>query len=519
VESEIEFNFAGFTLDLRRGILHKAGRPVEIRPKAFHLLSCLVKNAGRVISKDELLESIWPGVTVTEDSLTQCIGEVRRVLEKGPASSAVKTIPRRGYMFEASAIQASGVGLAPDAVEIAANAGKPSIAVLPFRNLSSDSEQDYFADGIVDDITTALGHFRQIVVISRNSAFSYKGQAINGADVSRALGVRYLLQGSVRKAGDRLRITAQLTDALGGVQLWADHYDGDLPEVFAFQDEVTRMVIGAVAPRMALADLERLKRWRPENFGAYELFLKAQESLRQMTREGNENALAAIERALTLEPGYAAAAGVGAWACTMRAAQGWDTMALEHKSRGLDLAARALASGSDDSEALSYGGYTIGYLGAELETGVKAVERAIALNPNSALAFTNAGWLKTYLGDSTGAIRHYQNARTISPRDPGLYRLNTGLACALILQGEFAHAVEAAREAKESNPNYVAAHRALASALAQLGRLDDARNVIGDLLRIDPSATITGHANRSAIKISGKFEPVLRGLRLAGLPE
>lgn len=508
--------FGGLTLDLRRGVLRDGERAMDLRPKAFDLLTCLVENAGRVMPKDELLDLIWPDVTVTEDSLTQCIGELRRVL--GPAASAIRTVPRRGYVFEQTALQARpGPGGAEPAPHLPS--GRPSIAVMPFRNLSSDPEQDYFADGIVEDITTALGHFQQILVISRNSAFSFKGLSVDAPDVGRELGVRYLLQGSVRKSGDRLRLTAQLVEAASGVQLWAEHFDGVLTDVFGFQDEVSRSVIGAIAPRVMHAELERLRRKRPDSLDAYELHLRAQASLRDMTREGNDLALSFVERGLSLDPGYAALAGLGAWAYTLRATQGWGGFDRAESDKGLALATRALASGQDDSEALSLAGYAIGFLGIQLHDGIKAIDRAIALNPNSALALTNAGWLKTYLGMSDTAIADYLQAKRLSPRDPGLYRLNTGLACAFIQKGDYQSAIDAAREAVADNPNYVPGLRAFAAALAQAGQIEEARHVVANLLRINRNFTVASHASTSLLRFSGKFAPILDGLKRAGLPE
>lgn len=509
------YAFGSLTLDLHRGVLREGERPVDLRPKAFDLLTCLVENAGRVMPKEELLDRIWPDVTVTEDSLTQCIGELRRVL--GPAASTIRTVPRRGYIFDQTALETPSEGGLMGAAP-ALSSGRPSIAVMPFRNLSSDPEQDYFADGIVEDITTALGHFQQILVISRNSAFSFKGLSVDAPDVGRELGVRYLLQGSVRKSGHRLRLTAQLVEAASGVQLWADHFDGGLTDVFGFQDEVSRSVIGAIAPRVMHAELERLRRKRPESLDAYELHLRAQASLRDMTREANDEALSYVERGLVLEPGYAALAGLGAWAYTLRAAQGWSRFDKSEGDKGLALATRALAAGQDDSEALSLAGYAIGFLGCQLHDGIKAIDRAIAINPNSALALTNAGWLKTYLGMSDVAIADYMRAKRLSPRDPGLYRLNTGLACALMQRGEYEAAVEAGRESVTDNPNYVPGLRAFAAALAQCGHLEEARHVVESLLRIDRNFTVSSHASTSLMRFSGKFAPMLDGLRRAGLP-
>jgi tetratricopeptide (TPR) repeat protein len=268
-----------------------------------------------------------------------------------------------------------------------------------------------------------------------------------------------------------------------------------------------------------MAEQERLRRKRPENFDAYELYLRAQASLRDMTREGNDLALSLVERALALEPRYAAVAGLGALAYTLRAAQGWSAGSEEERQKGLVLAAHALNWGQNDAEALSLAGYAIGYLGAELSDGIRAVDRAISLNPNSALALTNAGWLKTYLGLTESAIPDFELAKRLSPGDPGLYRLNTGLCCALVLQGDFLAAIEAGREAMADNPNYVPAHRILASALALAGRTEEARRVVEKMLQLDASITVSTHTSQSLLRFSGKFGRVLDGLRMAGLPE
>ena len=516
MDSAREYAFAGFTLNLHRGVLRDGSDAVDLRPKTFRLLACLVENAGRVIPKEELLDTIWPGVTVTEDSLTQCIGELRRAL--GQAATAIRTVPRRGYVFEEAALEAVPAARTAEPPATVAN-GKPSIAVMPFRNLSSDPEQDYFADGIAEDITAALGHFRQIKVISRNSAFSFKGLAMGSANVGRELGVRYLLQGSIRKSGERLRLTAHLVEAESDVQLWADQLDGVFTDVFAFQDKVTRRVIGAIAPRVMRAELERSLRRRPESLDAYDLYLRTQASLRDMTRAGNDLALSMVERALLLEPDYAAMAGLGGWAYTLRAGRGWSAGSEEERRKGIALAARAMATGQEDAEALSLAGYTIGTLGARLNEGIKAIDRAISLNPNSALALTNSGWLNNYLGLTEIAIANFELAKSLSPRDPGLYRLNTGLCCAFIQKGDFNAAIGAGREATMDNLNYVQGQRALAAALALAGQVEDARRLMENMLQLEASLTVSSYASTSPFRFSGKFDQLLKGLRLAGLPE
>lgn len=310
-------SFAGFTLDLGRGLLRDCERNIDLRPKAFRLLTYLVENAGRVVPKAELLDVVWPEVIVTEDSLTQCIGEIRRTL--GDRSGAlIKTIPRRGYLFDEAALKqdlpesgahVSSASLAPRHTAVSAEAdavpwghggstGRPSIAVLPFTSLGGDRDQEYFADGVVEDITIALGHFRRIFVVARNSAFIYKGRAVDVREVGRDLGVRYVVEGSIRKAGQKLRITAELIETETGIQLWAGRMDGALGDVFTFQDEVTRSVIGAIAPHIMLAEVERARRKTSGSVDGYDLYLRALPAVREMTIQGSDLTLALVGQAL-----------------------------------------------------------------------------------------------------------------------------------------------------------------------------------------------------------------------------
>jgi TolB-like protein/DNA-binding winged helix-turn-helix (wHTH) protein/Flp pilus assembly protein TadD len=531
------YAFADLTLDLARGTLRKAGREVELRPKAFNLLAYFVQNAGRVISKSELLETVWPDVIVTDGSLNQCVAEIRKALGERSAEW-LRTVPRRGFLFvdatsgepERTSTDATptttpapgrsaSVPMPAAATSDAGGAGPPSVAVLPFSNLSGDLEQDYFADGIVDEITTALGHFRRIFVVARNSSFIYKGRPVDVRDVGRELGVRYVVEGSVRRAGDRLRITAQLVEAESGVQLWSDRLDGVVDDVFRFQDTVTHSVIGAIAPRLLTAEVERARRLRHEHMDAYDLYLRALPAVRGMTREGSDLALSLVDRALEIDPDYAVMAALGAWAYTLRSAQGWERDTPAQRERGLALARRAIARGRDDAEALSMAGYAIGYLGDQLHDGLNAIERAIDLNPNDALAFANRGWLNAFLGRSDVAIASFQEAIRLSPRDPALFRTHAGLAFAYLVHEDFESAIIAGRRAAEDNPNFAPAHRVLSAALALAGRRDEARQTLARLVAIDPGLTIESFAPRSSLRHSGKLHVLLKGLRLAGLPE
>jgi len=540
------YAFADLTLDLARGTLRRGSREVELRPKAFNLLAHFAQNPGRVIAKAELLDTVWPDVVVTEGSLNQCVAEIRKALGEHSAA-LLRTVPRRGFLFadagagdaddaEASAADASPGSATASAAARATDAaaaeptaarngpqtpdtgtGPPSVAVLPFANLSGDVEQEYFADGVVEEITAALGHFRRIFVVARNSSFTYKGRPVDVRDVGRELGVRYVVEGTVRRAGDRLRITAQLIEAESGVQLWSDRLDGVVHDVFRFQDTVTHSVIGAIAPRLLAAEVERARRLRSESMDAYDLYLRALPAARAMTREGNDLALALVDRALEIDPHYAVMAALGAWAHTLRTAQGFARDTPELRERGLALARRAIAGGQDDAEALSMAGYAIGYLGDLLQDGLAAIERAIDLNPNDALAFANRGWLNTYLGRSDIAIASFQEALRLSPRDPALFRTQAGLAFAYLVDEDFENAIVAARRSTENNPNFAAAYRSLAAALALAGRVAEARQALVRIVAIDPELTLESFAQRSMFRHSPKLGVVLKGLRLAGL--
>jgi TolB-like protein len=537
------YAFADLTLDLARGTLRRGNREVELRPKAFNLLAHFAQNPGRVIPKAELLDTVWPDVVVTEGSLNQCVAEIRKALGEHSAT-LLRTVPRRGFLFADAVDGDAGAGdddtlPAPPAASVephapsattattstreapapAPGAGPPSVAVLPFANLSGDVEQEYFADGVVEEITTALGHFRRIFVVARNSAFTYKGRSVDVRDVGRELGVRYVVEGSVRRAGNRLRIAAQLIEAETGVQLWGDRLDGIVDDVFRFQDSVAHSIIGAIAPRLFAAEVERARTLRTERMDAYDLYLRALPAARAMTREGNDLAFALVERALAIDPDYAVMAALGAWAYTLRSAQGWEPDTPESQERGLALARRALARGQDDAEALSMAGYAIGYLGGDLHGGLRAIDRAIDLNPNDALAFANRGWLNTYLGRTDTAIASFQEAIRLSPRDPGLFRTLAGLGYAYLVHEDFEKAIDAGRRANESNPHFGAPLRVLAASLAHLGRIDEARQCVARLMVLDPALTIESFAARALFSHSGKLEMMLDGLRKAGLRE
>ncbi|HUE44842.1 MAG TPA: adenylate/guanylate cyclase domain-containing protein [Aestuariivirgaceae bacterium] len=396
---------------------------------------------------------------------------------------------------------------------------KPSIAVLPFTNMSGDPEQEYFADGVVEDIITALSHFPRLFVIARNSSFTYKNRAVDVRHVGKELGVRYVLEGSVRRSGGRLRLTGQLIDTHEGTHLWAERFDGSIEDVFALQDEMTMQIVGAIVPRLQSAEIERSKRNRPDSLDAYDLYLRALSAMHEMTREASDEALALVDHALKIDPDYAVAAGLGAWAYTVRAAQYWPVDREAEQQRGLALGRMAVLKGQNDADALGAGGYALAFLGAELHEGLRAIERAIGLNPNSAIALAHAGWVRSYLGQPREAIEALQRSIRLSPRDPLLFRAHAALAFSHLLLEEFDEAIAWGTRAIEANPNYTVAYRPLASALAHAGRYEEARTAISRLAALVPGLSLRRLPETTTFKHSGRLELILDGLRAAGVPE
>ena len=528
------YRFDRFTLDLVRGALLAAGgTEIALRPKAFALLRQMVENAGRLINKDEIMAAVWPGVVVTEDSITQVIKEIRRALGDDE-QRLLRTVPRRGFLFAAEVSrtddQATLVVLPsaperpaapPDDAGAAPHphspASRPMVVVLPFANMTGDPEQDYFADGVTEDLTTALSHLRWFSVISRNSAFTYKGHAVDVRQVGRELGVGYVLEGSVRRAGSRVRIGAQLCEVETGRQVWAERFDGDLADIFDLQDRVTEAVVGAIEPSLRLAEVERARSRPTESLTAYDLYLRALPH-RFATRESSDEALRLLHRAIALDPGFTAAKGALAGLGTVRFAQGW---ALEGDTAEAVRCAREVVEGGgeDDPSALAWAAHALAYPARDYDAGLAAADRALALAPNSAVVLLNSGWLHAYVAESEIAIAHIERARRLSPVDPAMFYFFTALGQAHFVSGRYAEAAEWARRVVRDRPSYLAGHRLLAASLARLGRREEAADVVRGLLALAPDFTVSRAAVYLALRDAPVREAFLGGLRLAGLPD
>jgi adenylate cyclase len=511
------FVFAGHTLDLVRGRLLRLGEDVYLRPKAMTLLTHLIRNAGRVISKDELVATVWPDVIVSDDSLTQCMKDIRRALGS-EAEGLIRTILRRGYVVdEARVATILTSGLAEAAIASPRLPDKPSIAVLPFDNLSGEPAQDYFADGMVEEITTALSRMRWLFVIARNSSYAFKGRIVDAREIGRALGVRYLLEGSVRRAGGRIRLAGQLIDAESGSQLWADRYDGDLADIFDLQDRITEHVVGAIQPSILSAEVERARRKRPESLDAYDLVLRAFPLVWSLDKDQNETARLLLAQALAHDVDYPFALSLLAWCHAQRAVYGWTDAPGRDRDEGLRLAQRAASLSHDDPMVLAILGAAHSFAG-DFEVAETHLERARSLDPNSAWAWLRSAWLDVYRERTASALGHFARFRRLSPLDPITYMADVGVGAVHFIDGRYDDAIAWTQRGLSQQPDASWILRHLVTAYAHAGRLDDAKRTCLRLRQSYPDLTLAKVKDTWRLG-ERTMARIISGLRDAGLPE
>jgi TolB-like protein len=499
--------------------------PIPLGSRAFDLLLALVEARGALVTKDELLRRVWPGTVVEENNLQVQVAVLRKVFGE---DGLIATIPGRGYRFtgaaqlpDADAAPVARPSVAPGAFappgDAPQSSRRPMLVVLPFANMTGDPEQEYFADGITEDLTTALSHLRWFAVIARNSAFTYKGRAVDVRQVGRELGVGYVLAGSVRKAGSRVRIGAQLCEAGGGRHVWAERFDGDLTDIFDLQDRVTEAVAGAIEPSLRLAEVERARSRPTENLTAYDLYLRALPPQRLAAREGNDEALRLLRRAIALDPGFVAAKGALAGVVAFRFTQTWATQ--DDVDEAVRLAREvAEGGGEDDPSALAWAGHALAFLARDRDAGLAATDRALAFAPNSALVLFLGGWNRLYVDDWRTAAAQMELAMRLSPVDPAKFYYGAALGAAHFVGERYGEAVEWERRALRDRPTYLVAHRLLAASLIHLGHPEAAREAMRALLAVAPGYTLAAAAAHSAFRGRTR-ERYLSALRLAGLPE
>jgi TolB-like protein len=528
--------FEGFTLDPDRRELLRGTDVVSVEPQVFDLLLYLIRNCERVVSRDDLLAAVWAGRVVSESALSTRINAARVALgDDGETQRFIKTLPRKGLRFVASVeedpgrlapaiaararIQDSGRSgeTEPSRNELKRPGDKPSVAVLPFTNLSGDPQQDYFVDGIVEDITTALSRNHAFFVIARNSAFTFKGRSVDVPQVARELGVRYVLEGSVRKSGNRVRVTAQLIEAQSGHHLWADRFDVGMADIFDVQDQMVTRVVGALAPQLEKAEIDRARHRTTGDLAAYDLYLHGLDQWNRYTQPGNARALQLFYAAIEKDAGFSSPYGLAVSCHLLGKANGWLSRLDEDEIA--HLVERATDIGLDDPVALCWAGHAHAYFFKDLDRALLLIDRALELDQNLAIAWQRSGWVRGYAGDSDGAIESLNKAMRLNPLDPLVFLTQSAMAFAHFIAGRDDTAAEWAAMALRAKPNWLPALRVSIAANAWRGRLDEAQRELALYLGIDPQVHIAKVCEYYPLRREVDRRRLVEGMRIAGMAE
>lgn len=524
--SQMQFLVGDCVIDLQRRELTRGAEVIAIGPQVFDLLVHLVRNHGRVVSKDELLDTIWRGRIVSESTLGSHINAARKAIgDTGKEQRLIRTLSRKGFRFVGGVRE----GLTPDVSSMEqrdeppqANlslSARPSVAVLAFDNMSGDPEQQYFSDGITEDIITALSRVKWFFVSARNSSFTYKGRSVDVKQVGRELGVRYVLEGSVRRVGDRIRITGQLVQAETGVHIWADRFDGDATDVFDLQDKVVTSVVAAIEPSLRLAEIDRARRKPTENLDAYDWYLRALPHFYTLTHEGVDEALSLLDRAIAVDPSFALAKALAARCYAWRNPQGWAAAPDAEKAIAVRLGMEALQDGADDPSVLWMVGFALWQLRVDLDGALQLYDRSLALNSNCPQALALRGWALATVGRVEEATASLMQALRLSPFDPEAFFTMSALGWAHLAAGRFDEAAEWTARALRERPAFAPALRFHAASLVGLARMDEARDTVARLLQLEPGLTASKLRHRAPIFNEKLMEAFLSALCKAGLAE
>jgi TolB-like protein len=522
----MQFLFGDHTLDADRRELRRGVEPIAVEPQVFDLLIYLVENRDRVVSKDDLIASVWGGRVVSDSTLTSRINAARKAVgDSGGDQKLIRTIARKGLRFVGDVrvgpldVDSLDLIVQGDAQESSRPAlplpDRPAIAVLPFVNLSGDPEQEYFSDGISEDIIAALSKLRWFFVIARNSSFTFKGKAVHMKQIAEELGVGYVIEGSVRKSGERVRITAQLNDAATGSHIWAERYDRDIADVFAVQDEITEAIVAAIEPQLYAAENFRAQRKPPDSLDAWDLVMRGLSHYWRLTRQDNMVAQAMLEKATAIDPNYGQALGVLAAAHTFSAHMGWAEM-----SKAVPIAERAaIAALRADSED-PWAHYAMGnvYLFTRrFDDSLAEFETALHLNPNFSLAQGYYGLTLCYCGRWQDGDLAARRALRLSPRDP-FSALYYGIAAYSQYNGRnYEEAIRLARESIRERNDFVGGHRLLTASAGMAGRSDFAAAALQELRRVQPNISLSWISKEMPFKLDEDRKHYLEGFRRAGL--
>jgi TolB-like protein len=523
----VQYVFSDHTLDTARRELRRGSDIIALEPQVFDLLVYLAQNSDRVVSKDDLIAAIWGGRIVSDSTLTSRINAARKAVgDSGQEQRVIRTVPRKGIRLICPvAVRPGPVGseaVAPsrDAIPEPSRTvlplpDRPAIAVLPFVNMSGDPEQEYFSDGISEDIITALSKLRWFFVIARNSSFTYKGKAVHIRQIGAELGVGYVVEGSVRKAGDRVRITAQLNDVVTGAHVWAERYDRELKDVFAVQDEITEAIVSAIEPQLYAAENFRAQRKPPDSMDAWDLVMRALSHYWRVTRQDNVVAQALLEKAVAIDPNYGQALGVLASSHTFCAHMGWEDMTIAVPTA--EAAARA-AIRIDGDDPWSH--HALGHVhlfARRFDDCLAEFELALRLNPNFPVAQGFYGLALAYCGRWEDSYQAADRALRLSPRDPFSAIYYGVAAYAQFCGRNYEKAMQLAREGIRQRVDFVGAHRVLVAAAGMAAQPEIAAKALNELRRAQPNVSIAWIRDQLPIKTDADREHYLEGFRRAGL--
>lgn len=515
----MRFRFENHELDSELRELTRDGVAISVQPQVFDLLLFLVEQRDRVLSKDDLVARVWGNRPISDSALNSRINAVRKALgDDGKAQRLIRTVPRKGFRFVGDCVkvaplaQAAPAAPAPAAVVVA---DRPAIAVLAFNNMSDDPDQDHFCDGISEDILTALSKVRWFFVIARNSSFTYKGRNVHVRQIASELGVRYVVEGSVRKAADRVRISAQLNDATTASHLWAEYFDRKLVDVFAVQDEITNAIVAAVEPQIYAAENFRAQRKPPASLDAWDLLMRALSHFWRLTREDHLAAQRLLEKAVAIDPNYGQALSVLATSHMACAHLGWAELA-----KAAPIAERAALSAVqlDREDAWAHTALASVYFSTRrLDDALSEFETALRLNSNFCLAQGYYALALSYAGRTEDSFEAAQRAIRLSPRDPSL-AIYYGIASyARFMARQYGEAIALAREAIRHRGELTGAYRVLAVSAAMSGDTGTAELALAELRRTQPNITLAWIATELPWKNDADREHYLEGFRRAGL--
>ncbi len=505
-----DLSFGPFLLDLGNTTLSQGGKPVAIGQRGFALLAALAGADGPV-GKAALMDAGWPGTAVEEGNLTVQIAALRKALgTRDDGQDWIVTVPRVGYRLVR--------GPATAAVPAAPTAALPLLAVLPFQNIGGDPEQQYFADGVVDEIIITLSRFRSFAVVSRNSSFAYKDRPVDVRVAAKELGVRYVVEGTVRRAGASFRVSAQLVDGEAGTQLWSKRYEGKVEDILAVQDAIVEGVAGVLEPEIRRAEILRSRRERPGSAAAYDLYLRGLYALNSATQEDNATAYALFGRAVAMEPENGTYLIYYAWTMAFARAMGWQGIDADPR-RQVDLAHRAVEASPLDGDVLVRATMILIHGSQEYDLAEIMIARALEANPNSFAVLTWAGIWHIHCGDLERALHYFSRVAELSPNDLNIAHSLTGVSHVHMAMGNYEEALKWAERSFAVNHLHTATHWMLVAGNAKLGRMELARQYLTLLLENAPGTTVATIRSGQPARIPGRIEVVLDGLRLAGLPE